>query len=180
MIWLLTNALALGAFWYLPRWWVKQDVAAIQADGSKDSLHEDFHRNRAILRASTLLLVSGLGAAPWIHAGWGPWALNGVGLFSLGAAWFFFDFNPRLSKARGLPTYYVSSDSRAAWMPDRYIWQKTVKACPPPKAVEPSIDWVLCRKQCAANLLKRLLRQVLAAGLLVYLAAAVAANVVGV
>lgn len=125
MIYLLLFTLpaaALFAYWH-PRWAARRDWKAIQDNGSKDSLKENFHFMRGVQRGILQTLVSVVAAAPLLpNVGPFLFVAVGVGVASLGH--FFAEFNPKLSNLRSLRFDYVSSDPQAAYFPDRYVWGK--------------------------------------------------------
>ncbi|QKG56985.1 hypothetical protein GKZ68_10320 [Hymenobacter sp. BRD128] len=165
---LLTHVAALALFWYAPRFWVAQDVKAFAANGSADSLHGVFHRQRLTWRLGFLVLVAGLASLPF----WGQWwalATHYLALAQLGGAYFFYDFNPRLSRARGLDPYYVSFDPRAAWFPDRWLAGKAKVKWPALDTMDPA-SMLRIWQGDASRGLERLTVQVLEAGALLYLA----------
>lgn len=173
MAWLaLTHVAALALLGFAPFWWVAQDAAAIAANGSQDSLHATFHRQRLSWRVGVALLVAGLASLPALpHAG--AFVMSAAGLLAIGTAWHAFIFNPALNVARKLPyvaRYYVSADPRAAFMPDRFLWQRAVAAFPDHGQLDDPI--VAANRQAhAADELHRLLRAVLGAGLVGYVLA---------
>lgn len=174
MAWLLliTHPAALYLFWYAPRFWVGKDVAAFAADGAADSLHSTFHRQRLTWRIALAVLVAALASAPALPSGWG-FASSLLGLLSIGAAYFFYDFNPRLSRARGLDPYYMSFDPRAARFPDNWLADRAKVAIPwgPQMLGYEQAQVLQQRRQAwAAGQLHRLTIQVLEAGTLLYLA----------
>lgn len=147
---LIGNVLAIIAYWFLPRFWAKADYKAIQVDGAKDSLHEEFHVFRAIVRGWMMALLAVFGAAAWALQGKDTsFYLQVGGLFVLGTCYFAYNFNPRLSELRGLDPWYVSADPRASYF-DRFLYAR---------------GWPL----------RTVLRVTLGAGILVYLAATAAA-----
>lgn len=173
MVWLLliTHPAALYLFWYAPRFWVPKDVAAFAADGTADSLHDTFHAQRLAWRAAMAVLVAALASAPALPSAW-TFASSLLGLLSIGAAYFFYDFNPRLSRARGLDPYYISFDPRAARFPDCRLAQQAKARLPwPPRTLSYSeaSELQLRRQVYAAHLLERLTVQVMEAGALLYL-----------
>ena len=160
---LLAHLAALLLFWWAPRFWASRDAHAFSVNPADDTFHDTFHRQRLTWRVGTLLVVAALASEPaWPHA-WAA-ACSFLGLASLGAAYFFFDFNPRLNTARGLDyvgRYYVSFDPRAARFPDRWLAQRAIRAVPRNEALQRS--W-------AAIELHNLLRLVLWGGGVAYLA----------
>lgn len=173
MAWLLlTHAAALALFWYAPRFWVKRDVAAFAADGAADSLHGKFHAQRLAWRIALAVLVAALASAPALPSGW-SFASSLLGLLSIGGAYFFYDFNSRLSLARGLDPYYVSFDPRAARFPDNWLADRAKVAIPwgPEMLGYDQAQALQQRRQAwAAGQLHRLTIQAIEAGALLYLA----------
>jgi hypothetical protein len=174
MAWLLliTHPAALYLFWYAPRFWVTKDVAAFAADGAADSLHGTFHAQRLAWRIALAVLVAALASAPALPSGW-CFASSFLALVNIGAAYFFYDFNPRLSRARGLPAYYVSFDPCAARFPDNWLADRAKVAIPwGPQMLGYEQAQALQRRRqdWAAGRLQRLSTQVLEAGAIVYLA----------
>ena len=168
---LLAHLAALALSWYAPRFWVWMDVRAFQADGAKDSLHQSFHAQRLTWRVAVLLLVTALASVPARHGGQWAFTASGVGLVAIGAAYFFYDFSPRLNRARNLPyvaAYYVSFDPRAALFPDRYLATQAVAALPELPGFD-AARLLRLRQAWAAARLERLGVQVVEAGALLYL-----------
>lgn len=173
MAWLLlTHPAALALFWYAPRFWVTKDAAAFLANGSADSLHGVFHRQRLTWRIGFQVLVALLASLPlWGH--WGAFACSSGALAALGGAYFFYDFNPRLSRARGLPEYYVSFDTQAACFPDNWLADRAKVAIPwgPQMLGYDEAQALQLRRQAwAADQLHRLTIQLVETGTLLYLA----------
>ena len=163
---LLTHLAALVFYWLSPGYWAVKDLAAFAANGAADTLHQDFHRQRLALRTGMAALVALAASAPaWAH--WGAFACSSGALLAFGAAYFFYDFNPRLSGLRGLPAYYVSFDPNAAWFPDRWLARRTRTALPTYALAD---DAVLDanRRAYAAQQLQQLGRWVLETGALCY------------
>jgi hypothetical protein len=106
-----------------PGFWARTDNKAIREDGSQDSLHDKFHRQRLATRAVIIHVIALLCSLP----AWGHWnyLLSSFATLSvLGWALFGVRFNPQLSLARGLPEWYVSFGSDPADFPDGYLAQK--------------------------------------------------------
>ena len=162
---LLTHLVALVFYWLSPGYWAVKDVAAFAANGAADTLHQDFHRQRLALRAGMAALVALAASAPaWAH--WGAFACSSGALLAFGTAYFFYDFNPRLSGLRGLPAYYVSFDPNAAWFPDRWLAGRARTALP--TYGQPSAVLDANRRAYAARQLQQLGRWVLETGALCY------------
>jgi hypothetical protein len=164
---LLTHAATLALCWYAPRWWAAKDAAAFLANGSADSLHGVFHRQRATWRFGFLVLVSTVASLPLRHSPDAA-ACSSTALLALGAAYFLYDFNPRLSRARGLPEYYVSFDPQAARFPDRWLAGKAKAQWPQLDTMDPA-SMLRIWQGAASRALERLTVQVLEAGALLYL-----------
>lgn len=120
MTWLLlTHAVALGLLWRHPYWWIQVDLKAIKADGAKDSLKQGFHGRRLLSRLGIVLALAAVASTPLWSTPRFWW--SAAGLVAIGAAWFFYKFNPGLSIARGLDPYYLSKAPGAAYFPDRLL-----------------------------------------------------------
>lgn len=169
MAWLLlTHAAALALFWYAPRFWAAKDAAAFLANGSADSLHQVFHCQRDTWRGIVTGLLAALASLPALpHPA--AFRTSFLGLSCIGFAYFFYDFNPRLSRARGLPAYYVSFDPNAALIPDRWLAGKAKAKWPALATMDPA-SMQRIWQGAASRLLERLTVQVLETGALLYLA----------
>lgn len=180
---LLTVPLALLASWYHPRWWVRLDVQAFVRDGAKNARTHTFHRQRFTWRLAVALLVALAGAAPLLRVHGLAYVLLATALLVWQAAYWTYDFNPRLNVARQLPyvgRYHVSWSPDAAAFPDRYIWQQVEAQLPDEGTRQPEHLRAL-RVELAAVLLEDVLRKVLvsgsgAAGLLAVAAGCLAAT----
>jgi hypothetical protein len=157
---LVDNALALVGWAFFVEWEIRANVALIKADGSQDSLHEEFHASRTWLRLRWWL---GLSLAGVVLAGsWPAAGLSFAGLAQLLGGYFVRTFNPRLNVGRALAyvgRFYVSFAPRAALWPDRFLAKLAVKRYP--------LDTVAQRKWADARL-QLLLNGILAASLLLY------------
>lgn len=123
MIYLLIFTIPAALLWLFrfPYAEATRDSAAIAANGSTDTLHEQFHFWRGAQRG-VLITVAGLAAAaPLLPLGFWPWFWLGCGVGLAGQGWFFFTFNQQLSLLRGLDPYYLSSAPHAAYFPDRLL-----------------------------------------------------------
>ena len=174
----LTHLAALALCWYAPRFWVAQDVKAFNANPTNDTFHGRFHRQRLMWRIGSWVLVSLAASEPALPH-WGAFACSAGALLAIGAAYFLYDFNPRLNKARGLAyvgQYYVSFDPNAALFPDRWLADRACAALPTYAATS---DAVLDanRRAYAAQQLQQLSRWVLETGALCYFSLAVLAFV---
>jgi hypothetical protein len=159
---LLTHPLALALMIASVPFWVRLDTRAFAKDGSKDSLHELFHRQRGAWRVGSGVVIVSIGAS-----GAGSWPLfwwSFAALSSLYLGYWVRTFNPQLNVARKLayvPRFYVSPDPRAAYFPDRYVWKRALAQAPAGSTNE--------RIQAVAGpLLQRLLNRVLLGSLLAY------------
>ncbi|AWM31342.1 hypothetical protein [Hymenobacter nivis] len=164
----LTHLAALALCWYAPRFWVAQDVKAFNANPADDTSHGKFHRQRLTWRVALGVLVALTASEPALPH-WGAFACSSGALLSFGAAYFFYDFNPRLNKARGLAyvgQYYVSFDPNAAWFPDRWLARRARAALP--TYGQPSAVLDANRRAYAARQLQQLGRWVLETGALCY------------
>jgi hypothetical protein len=106
---------------------------------------------------------------PLLWEGVAPFLCSVAGLASIGAAYFFYYFNPGLSLARGLDyvgQYYVSFDPRASWWPDRWLANRAIKAWPDHGTDDSNLD--KNRRAHAAHELQRLLQLSLWAGVIIY------------
>lgn len=126
---LLSHAAVLALFYWLPGWAARRDAALFTANPTTDAFHFTFHRQRLLERLGigVALLIVG-SRASWPLGLW-PTIVTTLGLAAAGAALWTFRFNRLLNVARALPyvsEYYVSADSRAAWFPDRLLWQRAV------------------------------------------------------
>jgi hypothetical protein len=161
---LLAQGAALALLAYAPIFWIRKDASAFAADPARDVFHRRFHRQRLTWRLAATAAIALLGSLPSLRAGWGPYLLASAGLASVGLAYFFYAFNPGLNQARQLPyvdRYYVSADPRAAWFPDRWLWQRACRTYPGASSAE-------LRRLYAGHLLRQLCRWVLLAGVIVY------------
>ena len=129
---LLTHAAALAAFWWLPGWAARRDAAAFRADGSNDSKHYTFHRQRLTERVGGALALALLASLP-LFGMWHAYVASCAGLLSAAGGIWAFRFNRLLNVARTLAYVgpdYVSPDPRAAWLPDRLLWNRALRAYP--------------------------------------------------
>lgn len=134
MYWLLllAHAAALAAFWWLPDWAARRDAALFTANPTSDDYHGVFHRQRLLERVGIALAVAMAASLPMVRA---PWlcAASAMGLLLAGSGLWAYRFNPLLNRYRALPyvgPYYVSPDPRAAWLPDRWLWNRATRAIP--------------------------------------------------
>ena len=169
MLLLLAHLTALALLWYAPRFWVAKDVKAFSAFPAADVFHGTFHRQRLTWRVAFLVLVAALASLPLLpHRA--AAVCHCLALVAIGSAYFFYDFNPRLNRARKLPyvgPYYVSPSPTAARFPDRWLWARAQSRWPVLATV--STDkmnriW----QDCAARRLQELGRWVLETGALLY------------
>jgi hypothetical protein len=177
MVWLLlTHPAALLLFYLAVPFWIRRDVADITKNGSIDTLHGKFHRQRLTWRVAQALAFALLGTSPLLlaHATGVAYCVPVLaslfGLLALGGAYTFYAFTPGLNQARQLayvPRYYVSPDPEAAYFPDRIIWARAVKAFPRFSMVDAD-QLQRLRQEHAGWLLKELLQVVLLAGLITY------------
>lgn len=166
MLWLLLSLPLAALLAYLhPRIWIRLDVRAFEANGSKDSLLQTFHRQRTTWRIAAGLLICAVGSFPLWATGF-PALLVAVGVLCGQVAWWLYAFNTGLNVARNLPyvgKYHVSWNPNAAAFPDRYVWQKASQQVypgwPAPEAEDLAVVAV------AGPLLQRLLRRCLWVGL---------------
>ncbi|WP_354583301.1 hypothetical protein [Hymenobacter sp. UYCo722] len=96
-----------------------------------------------------------------------PYIASCAGLLCAGAGLWTYRFNPLLNVARALPyvdRYYVSPDPRAARFPDRWLWQRAMRAYPAYNTWNDA-ELQQNRRAYAASELLLLLRVVLWAGL---------------
>lgn len=123
MIYLLifTIPAAFFVLYKLPFWEAARDKKAFDANGSADTLHQAFHFWRGARRGVLQGLIVAGAAAPLLAVGFAPWGRLAAGLGVASLGWFFFAFNPQLSRLRGLDPYYLSADPRAALFPDRLL-----------------------------------------------------------
>lgn len=159
---LLAHACALVLFFLAPRLWATTDAHAFSVNPADDTFHDTFHRQRLTWRVAMLAALAAVASEP-ADATVATFACSYLGLVAIGAAYFFYDFNPRLNRLRGLPyvgEYYVSFDPHAALFPDRWLAARARKAAPVNEALQRSY---------AAIELQNLLRLVLAIGSLLYL-----------
>ena len=171
---LITHAAALVAFWWLPAWAARRDAAAFAADGSADSKHYTFHRQRLLERAGIFVVLAGLASLPAFGI-WQAYAASCAGLLCAAAGIWTHRFNVLLNEARALayvPRYYVSFDSRAAWFPDRLLARRAIRAYPDRLAWNDA-ELHQERARYAASELRTLLRAALVAGLAGYAGALV-------
>ena len=166
---LLTHFAALLLFWYAPRFWAARDAHAFSVNPHDDTFHDTFHRQRLTWRVAFLVLVAALASLPLLpHAD--AAACHCLALVALGSAYFFYDFNPRLNRARNLPyvgPYYVSPSPTAARFPDRWLWARAQRRWPVLATMSPdkmNRIW----QDCAARRLKELGRWMLETGALLY------------
>ncbi|MET4106063.1 hypothetical protein [Hymenobacter sp. UYP22] len=171
MIWLLlTHPLAWLLTWWHPRIWVKLDVRRFVKAGAKDTLLRTFHRQRATLRGIIMVLIAVLASTPaWGH--WLPFGLSIAGLLILQAAFWLYDFNPRLNVARNLPyvgKYHVSWNPQAAYFPDRYVWRRAWEQVKAPGEVAPPAFEDRYIINIAGPLLRELLKNLWVNGCVAY------------
>ncbi|GAB2865832.1 hypothetical protein [Hymenobacter ruber] len=176
MAWLLlTHGLALALLAYAPFWWIKRDAADFARNPADDSYHGVFHRQRATWRAAFTMVVAGAASLPMVSHPWYCFALSMGGLLAIGTGWFAYVFNPGINRARNLPyvgPYYVSPDPRAAFFPDRLIWNRSAaRAKAFLHGFGTARDNQLLAAQYAAATLRHLLMAALIAGCLIYAAA---------
>ncbi len=117
----LTLPAALWLLFRFPYEEAARDKAAIDANGSLNSLHEAFHAGRAWRRGALVGVFAWLGALPLVVRGLWPAVLLFGSLEVLGLVWLFYTFNTTLSRLRGLDPYYLSADKHAAYLPDRLL-----------------------------------------------------------
>ena len=172
MLLLLTHLAALALLWAAPRFWVALDVKAFSADPASDTFHATFHSQRLTWRLAFLVAVAALASLPLLLAGHRPAAAcHFLALVALGTAYFFYDFNPRLNRARNLPyvgPYYVSSSPTAARFPDRWLWARAQRRWPVLATMSPdkmNRIW----QDCAARRLQELGRWALETGIILYI-----------
>lgn len=109
-------------------WEVRENVRRIVANGSLNTLHQLFHRQRKTIRGVAMVVLS---CVPMLafrgHAG--GMALAFVATFTYLVAYFVRTFNPRLNARRNLPyinRFYVSADPDAAVWPDKWIYARAL------------------------------------------------------
>ncbi|RSK50135.1 hypothetical protein [Hymenobacter rigui] len=171
MLWLLlTHPLAWLLTYLHPRIWVKLDVRRFVQAGAVDTLLRTFHRQRATVRGIVMVLIAGLASLPtWGH--WLPFGLSMAGLLILQAAYWLYDFNPRLNEARNLPyvgRYHVSWNPQAAYFPDRYVWRRAWEQVRAPDETAPPAYEDRQVVNVAGPLLKQLLQNLLVNGCVAY------------
>ncbi|MDF7810681.1 hypothetical protein [Hymenobacter sp. YC55] len=172
MIWLLlTHPIAWLLYWLHPRIWVKLDVKRFTEDGSKNSLLRTFHRQRATWRAIVTIVVAVAASLPtWGY--WLPFGLSLIGLLALAAAYWTFDFNPRLNVARKLPyvgEWHVSWNPNGAFFPDRYIWTRAWQKVRGPRDSSYPPEFEDLRVVAVAGpMLRQLLHNILVNGITFY------------
>jgi hypothetical protein len=129
-------SVAAGFYWRgFTRREAERDAAAFVADGSADTLHEAFHFWRGVRRIGWGCLLAGGAAGPLLGIGVRQWGLLALANALLFGAWFLFDFNPRLSRLRGLDPDYLSADPHAAYFPDRLLTRLGIGLRPVLRAV---------------------------------------------
>jgi hypothetical protein len=160
------SLVALGVYWYHPRFWIKLDVKEFSKDPANDTFLGKFHRQRKVWRGCVIGVVALVASLPaWGH--WWVMGLNFLGLGCWGAAYFFYYFNPGLSIARKLDyvdVYYVSPNPEATPYPDRYIWRRVLAEFPDDGS-DP-VALLAKRKKSAAEQLEEMLKKVLWGGLI--------------
>ena len=163
---LLAHAAALAAWHLFTRYEIRENHRLIEANGAKDDLKDAFHARRTRLRmaAASGLLLAVAGALHWCGLPGRAVAASTAGLLGLLAGWFFYTFNPALSLLRGKPAYYVSFAPDAAWLPDRLLARRAVRAYPGRLALNDA-ELYAARRTHAATSLRTLLRVALGAGL---------------
>ena len=121
MKWFLLPAhvAACVAWVYCINWEVRENYRLIQADGSRDSLHQSFHRTRTLIRLLAGLLLSFAASLPLWHNG-RAMALSVLALLLLFGGIFVYLFNPQLNLARGKAEDYVSQAPNASLL-DRFM-----------------------------------------------------------
>ncbi|WP_426491053.1 hypothetical protein [Hymenobacter sp. 102] len=174
MSWLLlTHPLAWLLTWLHPRIWVRLDVRRFVKAGAVDTLLRTFHRQRATVRGIVMVLIAVLASLPaWGY--WLPFGLSMAGLLMLQAAYWVYDFNPRLNVARVLPyvgKYHVSWNPNAAYFPDRYVWRRAWEQVRAPDVTTPPGYEDQQVVAVAGPMLQRLLRNLLVNGCVAYLLA---------
>lgn len=118
---ILTLPTAAWLLYKFPFWEAVRDHTAIEANGSADTLKEWFHFWRGARRGVLQGGVVALAALPLLSRGLLAWGLLAGALGVASLTWFFITFNRELSLLRGLDPYYISSDPRAAFFPDRLL-----------------------------------------------------------
>jgi hypothetical protein len=161
---LAAHAAGAAAWAAFVAWETRQNARLIAADGPADSLHAAFHARRTGLRLAVALALAGAASAPLAPA-WGWLGLSALALLGVFAGYFAWAFNPGLSRARGLPAYYVSLAPTAARWPDQYLARRARRHFPGAEATQHA--W-------AADQLRRLLGWGLAGSGAAYLAALLA------
>ena len=168
---LLAHCAALFLFWYAPRFWAARDAKAFNVNPTSDTFHQTFHRQRLSWRVAALVVIAALASEPFAPY-WLAACLSFLGLVSIGAAYFFFDFNPRLNRARNLPyvgEYYVSPSPTAARFPDRWLWARAQARWPRPGTMDlDKLDRIW--QDTASRYLRDLGQWVLETGALLYAA----------
>lgn len=157
---LLAHAAGAAAWVAFVAWETRQNARLIAADGPANTLHAAFHARRTALRLALALALAGAASAP-LAPGWGALAASALALLLLFAGYFAWAFNPGLSRARGLPPYYVSLAPGAARWPDRYLARRARWRFPGAEATQ---------RAWAAGQLRRLLGWGLAGSGIAYLA----------
>lgn len=161
---LLAHATAAAAWVAFVAWETRQNARLIAADGPANSLHAAFHARRTALRLAVAAALATAASAP-LAPGWGALAGSALALLGLFAGYFAWAFNPGLSRARGLPPYYVSLAPGAARWPDQYLARRARWRFPGAEAAQ---------RAWAAGQLRRLLGWGLAGSGAAYLAALLA------
>lgn len=158
---LAAHAASAAAWAAFVAWETRQNARLIAADGPADSLHAAFHARRTGLRLAVGLALAGAASAP-LAPHWGALVVSMLGLLVLFGGYFAWVFNPGLSRARGLPPYYVSFAPQAARWPDQYLAGRARRRWPAAATTQ---------RLWAAAQLRRLLAATLAASAAAYLAA---------
>jgi len=157
---LAAHAAAAAAWGAFVAWETRQNARLIAANGPANSLHAAFHARRTRLRLAVGLALAGVASAPlWPH--WGAWVASTLSLLLVFGGYFAWVFNPGLSRARGLPPYYVSFAPEAARWPDQYLAGRARRRWPAAATTQ---------RLGAAAELRRLLAATLAASAAAYLA----------
>ncbi|GAB3638779.1 hypothetical protein GCM10027422_43690 [Hymenobacter arcticus] len=157
---LAAHAASAAAWAAFVAWETRQNARLIAANGPADSLHAAFHAQRASLRLAVGLALAGAASA-LLAPHWGTLTLSVLALLGLFGGYFAWAFNPGLSRARGLPPYYVSFAAQAARWPDQYLAGRARRRFPAAEAAQ---------RAWAAGQLRRLLALGLAASATTYLA----------
>ncbi|MGY3091067.1 hypothetical protein ACVWYF_004131 [Hymenobacter sp. UYAg731] len=120
---LLTHAAALLLWRRFVACETRENARLIEADGAKDSLHQQFHAARTGIRVAVAagLLLAVVAVSWWAGLPARAIGASTAGLLALLAGWFFHAFNPALSLLSGKAADYVSFEPGAAWFPDRLL-----------------------------------------------------------